>query len=142
MVKQTRRLVRYWKPVFARPRRGALIFFYAGLTPTGGAAFYHHHNGDDLPHLHLLAAPAGTPHDYAAVQSPPQGGHAHSQHRDHHHHEQHESGHWHFAAAASATVPLLVLALCWVSFLFSDEVNRAHLLAAQQWARPPPPLYP
>ena len=40
------------------------------------------------------------------------------------------------------TVPLLVLALCWISFLFSDEVNRARLLAAQQRARPPPPLHP
>jgi hypothetical protein len=101
MVKQTRRLVRYWKPVFARPRCGALIFFYAGHTPTGGAAFYHHHHGDDLPHLHLSAAPAGTPHGHAAVQSPPQGDHAHGQHRGHHDHEQHESGHWHFAAAAA-----------------------------------------
>jgi hypothetical protein len=138
-VKQTRRLVRYWKPVFVRPSRGAMIFFYAGRTRTGGVAFYHHHHGDDLPHLHLSAAPTGTPHH--AGQSPRQCDHALGHHPDHRRHEQNEPGHWHFAGAA-ATVPLLVVALCWISFLFSNESNRAHLLAAPQWARPPPALHP
>ncbi|MGO9057425.1 MAG: hypothetical protein ACLQU2_08580 [Candidatus Binataceae bacterium] len=143
MVKQTRRLVRYWKPVYSRPRGGTLIFFYAGRTPADGALFHHHH-GDDLPHLHLAEAPASTSHDHDADQSQ-QGAYAHGPHHDHDHHDHghHEPGHWHFAAtAAPATVPLLVLALCWISFFVSDQVNAAHLLTAQQWARPPPHPHP
>jgi len=141
MVKRTRRRVGYWQPIFARPGARVLVLFYAGRTPTGRAVFYHHHHGDDLPHLHLSELPDRVA-DQNRVHAHLEAAHPHHHHPDEHEHDhdRHQPGHWHFAAAAagSTALPLLVLALCWISFLISDEVNFPHLLAAQQRARPPP----
>src|SRR5277367_3258085 len=111
MVNGTRRLVRYWKPVFARPRGRALIFLYAGRTPKGSAVFHHHHHGDDLPHLHLSEVPETEANGHDRDHSHPEIAHSNHHRAAHHGDREHEPGHWHFAVPAigSASLPLLVL---------------------------------